>query len=79
MTMSTELRDITKYPHATGKANVHGVGSESQVQHRAVSRALSNAVLTFKAKYNRNPDWDIIMFRGGSSSLTAVMEIWEEE
>lgn len=75
--MVARLRNIAKFPHATGVAKVTGPTlANFEDAHR---RAFAAAVEQFDRIYRRLPDFDCLNFRGAHSTLTAVCEIWEEE
>lgn len=67
----TRLANVTKFPHATGEARM-GLPAKSAAE------AFKNAVTMFLIEYNRPPDYDILRFRGCTSTTTVVCEIWEE-
>lgn len=45
---------------------------------RAMDGALGNATVKFRETYGREPNWDILAFRGCFTTLEALVEIWEE-
>lgn len=71
----SNLRDITMFPNATGKVGMVG-GIRRDAAHRV---AFEVAIKEFRNKYKRDPDHNILMFRGAHTSVGAICEIWEEE
>lgn len=70
----TRLANISKFPNATGTTNtLYGDAIDSH------EIAFNNAVTAFYIKYGRNPDFNILYFRGAHSTTEVICEIWEEE
>lgn len=77
------MKNITRFPHAQGTADMpdvlgHGTHHAVTKTSEAQARALVAASLNFMDKYDRLPDWDIILFRGCFHTTGVEVEIWEE-
>lgn len=59
---------------ATGFASVH-----NRPLNDVLIEAFDDACRRFKAKHGREPNIDLLSFRGGFSTVTAVFEIWEDD
>lgn len=70
------MKDITRFPHASATMNRKG---DKPVPVIATSKAFNAASSSFAEKYKRLPDYDIVRFRGFTSTTGVTIEIWEEE
>jgi hypothetical protein len=51
----------------------------TEVYGGAMEEALGKATEDFHKKYERNPDWDMVFFRGCFTTFQCVLEFWEDE
>lgn len=75
------LRNIQKFPNATGTVPIPRAVSRTETDARAKSQrnAFTRAVFEFHQKYGRDPQYEILFFRGCHTSFETVLEIWEEK
>lgn len=69
------LRDITMFPHTS----ITLPRRDKTTRVPPIGAAFMMASSAFLVKYDRLPNYDIVMFRGGTTTTDVVFEMWEEE
>lgn len=75
------LRNITMFPFAQGKTQIPDkprTRGETKQRGKAMEQAWKLAVIEFIGKYGREPEYDIVFFRGCVTTFDVLVEIWEE-
>ena len=73
------LRNITRFPHAEGRAVLELDPDGTPMPGTTMRRAMARAVEAFRAEHGRAPEWDVVSFRGCFSMFECLVEFWEEE
>lgn len=71
------MKDITAYPNAAGSVSRQRRESSEHTAY-SVGIAMGYALIGFRDKHGREPDWDNMFFRGGVTMTDIIVEIWEE-
>jgi hypothetical protein len=73
-----DIRDITGFPHVEASIDLVEKDREVWAYGSTTDSAIGRCAVLFQEKYGREPNWDIVMFRGCFTTFQVVFEMWEE-